>query len=184
MDFVLLGFCLVSLLITSFIVFLDLSRTKVKQLDIPETDLPEFEDSMIMKDKRNEISLDFFDIENPRKKEKQKEDAENPVSDFSGTILDRDFEEKEEEEESFYKEIKVEEPKPDFLRQRIESALVQQLNQLGYLEIVEQMEFIQNVLKEDKESISNLNPAELREVLSRIIELRENSSNHTISKSA
>ena len=184
MDFVLLGFCLVSLLITSFIVFLDLSRTKVKQLDIPETDLPEFEDSMIMKDEGNEISLDFFDIEYPRKKEKQKEDVVNPVSDFSGTIVDRDYEEKKEEEEPFYKEIKVEEPKPDFLRQRIESALVQQLNQLGYLEIVEQMEFIQNVLKEDKESISNLNPAELREVLSRIIELRENSSNHTISKSA
>ena len=145
MDLVLLGFCLGSFLITIIIIFLDLGREKVKQLDIVETELPEFEDSMIIKDERNKISLDFFDIENPRKKEEQKEDAKNPISDYSANIEDRDYEEKEEE--PFYKDTIVEESKPDFLRLRIESALLQQLNQLGYVEIGEQLDFIKNVLK-------------------------------------
>ena len=45
MDLVLLGFCLISLLITGFIVFLDISRKGTKKLDVPQENLPEFDES-------------------------------------------------------------------------------------------------------------------------------------------
>ena len=46
MDLVLLGFCLISLLITGFIVFLDISRRGTRKLDVPQENLPEFDESL------------------------------------------------------------------------------------------------------------------------------------------
>ena len=188
MDYVLLGFCLVSLMITSLIVFLDLSRRREKTLEIPETDLQEFDDTLITKDEISDKSLDFFEqkeseiIEN---KKEETENSENNLSKLSESCIKVDFEEEDEKEEKpFYEEIKVEEPNPDFLRQRIESVLQQQLNQLGYTSEEQQLDFVKNVLTEPKESISSLNPSELRGVLNRIIELRENPRSPIFSQSA
>ena len=49
MDLVLLGFCLISLLITGFIVFLDISRRGTRKLDVPQENLPEFDESLPLK---------------------------------------------------------------------------------------------------------------------------------------
>ena len=187
MDYVLLGFCLFSLVITSLIVFLDLSRRGEKKLEIPETDLPEFEDNLIIKEERVEKSLDFFEQGHSEINESKSDVPENSVhhlSELSETAPEIDFEKMDEEEKPFYEEIKAEEPKPDFLRQRIESVLQQQLNQLGYTSVEQQLDFVKNVLTEPKESISSLNPAELRGLLNRIIELRENPESPAISRSA
>ena len=189
MDYVLLGFCLVSLMITSLIVFLDLSRRGEKTLEIPETDLQEFEDTLMTNDEISEKSLKFFEQKESEIIENKKEETENSehdLSEFSGSGPEVDFEKEDgkEEEKPFYEEIKAEEPNPDFLRQRIESVLQQQLNQLGYTSEEQQLDFVKNVLTERKESISSLNPAELRGVLNRIIELRENPESPPISRSA
>ena len=58
MDLVLLGFCLISLLITGFIVFLDISRRGIKKLDVPQEELPEFDETWQLDSIEIEKSMD------------------------------------------------------------------------------------------------------------------------------
>ena len=78
-------------------------------------------------------------------------------------------------EKPFFEEITAvpEQPQVDFLRQRIETALQQQLLYLGHNSENKQLEFISNMLGEEKKSMSSLNPLELRQLLNKIIEQRE-----------
>ena len=138
-------------------------------------------------DEISEKSLDFFEEKESEINENKKEETDNSehnLSELSGSGPKVDFEVEDEKEKPFYEEIKAEKPNPDFLRQRIESVLQQQLNQLGYTSEEQQLDFVKNVLTEPKESISSLNPAELRGLLNRIIELRENPESPVISRSA
>ena len=57
----------------------------------------------------------------------------------------------------------------DFLRQRIEEALRRQLVQMGYDSEEEQLDFISELLQDEKKSLSRLNPTELRRLLNGII---------------
>ena len=187
MDLVLLGFCLISLLITGFIVFLDISRRGTKKLDVPQEDLPEFDESWPIKSMEVEKSPELSDAEEDWKVESisnrdktveiQNEDSERPVPDV-------DFSENNEEEKPVYGEINPETPQPDFLRQRIELALQQQLKQLGFLSDEQQLIFVEEVLEEPRESISSLTALELKSVLNRILELRGEPSKEAISRSA
>ena len=61
----------------------------------------------------------------------------------------------------------------DFLRQRIEEALRRQLVQMGYDREEEQLDFISELLKSEKKSLSSLNPNELRRLLNGIIVKQE-----------
>ena len=149
MDLVLLGFCLISLLITGFIVFLDISRKGTKKLDVPQDEPVEIQD----------------------------EDSDKSVPEV-------DFSENNEEEKPVHGEINPETPKPDFLRQRIELALQQQLKQLGFLSDEQQLIFVEEVLEEPRESISSLTAPELKSVLNKILELRGEPSKEVISRSA
>ena len=186
MDYVLLGFCLVSLIITSLIVFLDISRRGEKTIEIPEMDLQEFEETLITNDEISEKYLDFFEQKKSetiaKKEEEESYNSEHNHSALSGYAPEVDFE--KDDEKPFYEIFKAEEPNPDFLRQRIESVLQQQLNQLGYTSEEQQLDFVKNVLTEPKDSITSLNPTELRGLLNRIIELRENPESPVISRSA
>ena len=187
MDLVLLGFCLISLLITGFIVFLDISRRGTKKLDVPQEDLPEFDESRPIKSMEVEKSPELSDTEENWKVESisnrdepvdiQNEDSEKQVPEV-------DFSENNEEEKPFYEEIKPETPQPDFLRQRIELALQQQLKQLGFLSDEQQLIFVEEVLEEPRESISSLTAPELKSVLNKILELRGEPSKEVISRSA
>ena len=172
MDLVLLGFCLISLLITGFIVFLDISRKGTKKLDVPQESLPEFDESLPIKSMEVEKYPELSDAEEDWKVESisnrdesvdvQNEDSEKPV----------------------YGEINPETPQPDFLRQRIELALQQQLKQLGFLSDEQQLIFVEEVLEEPRESISSLTAPELKSVLNKILELRGEPSKEVISRSA
>ena len=106
-----------------------------------------------------------------------KEDSEKPVPEV-------DFSENNEEEKPVHGEINPETPKPDFLRQRIELALQQQLKQLGFLSDEQQLIFVEEVLEEPRESISSLTAPELKSVLNKILELRGEPSKEVISRSA
>jgi len=81
-------------------------------------------------------------------------------------------------------EINPETPKPDFLRQRIELALQQQLKHLGFFSDEQQLIFVEEVLEEPRESISSLTAPELKSVLNKILELRGEPSKEIISRSA
>ena len=186
MDLVLLGFCLISLLITGFIVFLDISRKGNRKLDVPQENLPEFDESLPLKGMEVGKTPDFSDAEEDWKVENisnrdeveiQDEDSEKPVPEV-------DFSENNEEEKPVYGEINFETPKPDFLRQRIELALQQQLKQLGFLSDEQQLIFVKEVLEESRESISSLTAPELKSVLNKILELRGEPSKEVISRSA
>ena len=128
MDLVLLGFCLISLLITGFIVFLDISRKGTKKLDVPQENLPEFDESLPIKSMEVEKTPELSDAEENWKVESmsnrdesveiQNEDSDRPVPEV-------DFSENNEEEKHVHGEINPETPQPDFLRQRIELALQQ-----------------------------------------------------------
>ena len=187
MDLVLLGFCLISLLITGFIVFLDISRKGTKKLDVPQENLPEFDESLPLKGmevgKTPELSdaEEDWKVESIRNRDEpvdiQNEDSEKPVPEV-------DFSENNEEEKPVYGEINPETPKPDFLRQRIELALQQQLKQLGFLSDEQQLIFVEEVLEEPRESISSLTAPELKSVLNKILELRGEPSKDVISRSA
>ena len=187
MDLVLLGFCLISLLITGFIVFLDISRKETKKLDVPQENLPEFDDSLSINRMEVQNTPELSDAEEDWKVESisnrdepvdiQNEDSEKPVPEV-------DFSENNEEEKPVHGEINPETPKPDFLRQRIELALQQQLKQLGFLSDEQQLIFVEEVLEEPRESISSLTAPELKSVLNRILELRREPSKEAISRSA
>ena len=186
MDLVLLGFCLISLLITGFIVFLDISRRGTRKLDVPQENLPEFDESMPLKGMEVGKTPEFSDAEDWKVEsissrdepgEIQEEESEKPVPEV-------DFSENNEEEKPVHEEINPETPKPDFLRQRIELALQQQLKQLGFLSDEQQMVFVEEVLEEPRESISSLTAPELKSVLNRILELRGEPSKEVISRSA
>jgi len=107
----------------------------------------------------------------------QDEDSEKPVPEV-------DFSENNEEEKTVHGEINPETPKPDFLRQRIELALQQQLKHLGFLSDEQQLIFVEEVLEEPRESISSLTAPELKSVLNKILELRGEPSKEVISRSA
>ena len=187
MDLVLLGFCLISLLITGCIVFLDISRKGANKLDVPQENLPEFDESLPLKGMEIGKTRELSDAEEDWKVESisnwdepvdiQNEDSEKPVPEV-------DFLENNEEEKPVYGEINPETPKPDFLRQRIELALQQQLNQLGFLSDEQQLIFVEEVLEEPRESISSLTAPELKSVLNKILELRGEPSKEVISRSA
>ena len=187
MDLVLLGFCLISLLITGFIVFLDISRKGIKKLDVPHENLPEFDESLPLKGMKVGKTPELSDAEEDWKVERisnrdepveiQDEDSEKPVPEV-------DFSENNEEEKPVHGEINPETPKPDFLRQRIELALQQQLKQLGFLSDEQQLIFVEEVLEEPRESISSLTAPELKSVLNKILELRGEPSKEVISRSA
>ena len=187
MDLVLLGFCLISLLITGFIVFLDISRKGTNKLDVPQENLPEFDESLPIKSMEVEKTHELSDAEEDWKVEIisnwdepveiQDEDSEKPVPEV-------DFSEKNEEEKPFHGDINPETPKPDFLRQRIELALQQQLKQLGFLSDEQQLIFVEEVLEEPRESISSLTAPELKSVLNKILEHRGEQSKEVISRSA
>ena len=187
MDLVLLGFCLISLLITGFIVFLDISRRGTKKLDVPQENLPEFDESLPIKSMEVEKTPELSDAKEDWKVERisnrdepveiQDEDSEKPVSEV-------DFSENNDEEKPVHEEINPETPKPDFLRQRIELALHQQLKELGFLSDEQQLIFVEEVLEEPRESISSLTAPELKSVLKRSLELRGEQSNEVISRSA
>ena len=89
-----------------------------------------------------------------------------------------------EEEKPVYGDINPETPQQDFLRQRIELALQQQLKQLGFLSDEQQLIFVEEVLEEPRESISSLTAPELKSVLNKILELRGEPSKEDISRSA
>ena len=101
MDLVLLGFCLISILITGFIVFLDISRKGTKKLDVPQENLPEFDESLPIKSMEVEKTPEISDAEEDWKVESvsnrdepvdiQNEDLEKPVPEV-------DFSENNEEE--------------------------------------------------------------------------------------
>ena len=187
MDLVLLGFCLISLLITGFIVFLDISRKGTKKLDVPQENLPEFDESLPIKSMEVEKTPELSDAEEDWKVESisnrdepveiQDEDSEKPVPEVN-------FSENNEEEKPVYGEINTETPHPDFLRQRIELALQQQLKQLGFLSDEQQLIFVEEVLEEPRESISSLTAPELKSILNKILELRGEPSKDVISCSA
>ena len=187
MDFVLLGFCLISLLMTGFIVFLDISRKGTKKLDVPQENLPEFDESLPFKGMEVEKYPELSDAEEDWKVESisnrdepveiQDEDSEKPV-------LEVYFSENNEEEKPVDGEINPQTPKPDFLRLRIELALQQQLKQLGFLSDEQQLIFVEEVLEEPRESISSLTAPELKSVLNKILELRGEPSKEVISRSA
>ena len=107
----------------------------------------------------------------------QDKDSEKPVPEV-------DFSVNNEEEKPVYGEINPETPKPDFLRQRIELALQQQLKQLGFLSNEQELIFVEEVLEEPREPISSLTAPELKSVLNKILELRGEPSNEVISRSA
>ena len=187
MDLVLLGFCLISLLITGFIVFLDISRKGTKKMDVPQENLPEFDESLPLKGMEVEKYPELSDAEEEWKVESissrdvpveiHNEDSEKPVQEV-------DFSENIEEEKPVHGEINPETPKPEFLRQRIELALQQQLKQLGFLSDEQQLIFVEEVLEESRESISSLTAPELKSVLNKILELRGEPSKEIISRSA
>ena len=187
MDLVLLGFCLISLLITGFIVFLDISRKGTKKLDVPQENLPEFDESLPIKSMEVEKTPEFSDSEEDWKVESisnRDEPVEIQDEDSERQVPEVDFSENKEEEKPFYEEIKPETPQPDFLRQRIELALQQQLKQLGFLSDEQQLIFVEEVLEEPRESISSLTAPELKSVLNKILELRGEPSKEVISRSA
>lgn len=95
-------------------------------------------------------------------------------------------EEYSHQEDPFLEENKTEPERSqiDFLRQRIEEALRQQLQQLGHPSEEKQLEFISEMLGEEKTSLSSLNPVELRQLLNRIIQEREEVRERSISRSA
>ena len=187
MDLVLLGFCLISLLITGFIVFLDISRKETKKLDVPQENLPEFDESLPLKGMEVQKTSELSDAEEDWKVKRisnrdepveiQDEDSEKPVPEV-------DFSENNEEEKPVHGEINPETPQPDFLRQRIELALQQQLKQLGFLSDEQQLIFVEEVLEEPRESISSLTAPELKSVLNKILELRGEQSKEVIFRSA
>ena len=107
----------------------------------------------------------------------QDEDSEKPVPEI-------DFSENNEEEKSVYGEFNPETPKPDFLRQRIELLLQQQLKQLGFLSDEHQLIFVEEVLEEPRASISSLTAPELKSVLNKILELRGEPSKEVVSRRA
>ncbi|MFL2774273.1 MAG: hypothetical protein ACJ0DH_12090, partial [bacterium] len=146
MDLVLLGFCLISLLITGFIVFLDISRKGTKKLDVPQENLPEFDESLLMKSMEVEKTPELSDAEEDWKVERisnRDEPVEIQDEDSDKSVPEVDFSENNEEEKPVHGEINPEIPKPDFLRQRIELALQQQLKQLGFLSDEQQLIFVE-----------------------------------------
>lgn len=187
MDSVLLGFCLISLLITGFIVFLDISRKGTRKLDVPQENLPEFNESLPLKGMEVGKTPELSDAEEDWKVESvsirdepveiHNENSEKPVPEV-------DLSENNEEEKPVHGEINPETPKPDFLRQRIELALQQQLKQLGFLSDEQQLIFVEDVLEEPRESISSLTAPELKTVLIKILELRGEPTKEVISRSA
>ena len=187
MNFVLIGFCLISLLITGFIVFLDISRKGTKKLDVPQENLPEFDESLPLKGMEVVKTPELSDAEEDWQVERisnrdepveiQDEDSEKPVPEV-------DFSENNEEEKSVHGEINPETPQPDFLRERIELALQQHLKQLGFLCDEQQLIFVEEGLEEPRESISSLTAPELKSVLNKILELRGEPSKEVISRSA
>ena len=60
----------------------------------------------------------------------------------------------------------------------------QQLKQLGFLSVEQQLIFVGEVLEEPRESISSLTAPELKSVLNKILELRGEPSKDVISRSA
>ena len=90
------------------------------------------------------------------------------------------------EDNPLLEKIKVDPEKQqvDFLRQRIEVALRQQLMQLGHPSEEKQLQCISEMLGEEKKSLSSLNPVELRQLLNSIIkqhkEVRESSMPHSV----
>ena len=187
MDLVLLGFCLISLLITVFIVLLDISRRGTRKLDVPQENLPEFDESFQLKGMEVGKTPELSDAEEDWKVENisnrdepveiQDEDSEKPVPEV-------DFSENNGEEKPVHEDINPETPQPDFLRERIELALQQQLKQLGFLSDEQQLIFVEEVLEEPRESISSLTAPELKSVLNKILELRGEPSKDVISRSA
>ena len=187
MDLLLLGFCLISLLISGSIVFLDISRKGIKKLDVPQENLPEFDESLPLKGMEIGKTPKLSDAQEDWKVERisnrdepveiQDEDSEKPVPEV-------DFSENNGEEQPFHGDINPETSQPDFLRERIELALQQQLKQLGFLSIEQQLIFVEEVLEEPRESISSLTAPELKSVLNKILELRGEPSKDVISRSA
>ena len=70
-------------------------------------------------------------------------------------------------------------PQADFLRLRIETALENQLCQLGYTSTDDQLNFINGLLQEEKQSLSSLNSTELRSVLNGIISQEDSSESRS-----
>ena len=187
MDLVLLGFCLISLLITGFIVFLDTSRKGTKKLDVPHENLPEFDETLSIKSMEVEKTPDLSDAEEDWKVERisnRDEPVEIQDEDSKKAVPEVDFSEINEEEKPVYGEINPETPQPDFLRQRIELALQQQLKQLDFISDEQQLIFVKEVLEEPRESISSLTAPELKSILNKILELRGEPSKEVISRSA
>ena len=112
------------------------------------------------------------------------EPVEIQDKDSGKPVPEVDFSENNEEEKPVHEEINPETPKPDFLRQRIELALQQQLKHLGFLSDEQQLIFVEEVLEEPRESISSLTAPELKSVLNKILELRGEPSKEVISRSA
>ena len=187
MDLVLLGFCLISLLITGFIVFLDISRKGTKKLDVPQENLPEFDESLQLKGMEVGKTSKLSDAEEDWKVESisnRDEPLEIQDEDLKKPVPEVDFSENNEEEKPVHGDINPETPQPDFLRVRIELALQQQLKQLGFLSVEQQLIFVEEVLEEPRESISSLTAPELKSVLNRILKLRGEPSKEVISRSA
>ena len=72
----------------------------------------------------------------------------------------------------------------DFLRQRIEEALRRQLVQMGYDSNEEQLNFISELLQDEKKTLSSLNPTELRRLLNGIIVKHEPAKGKVLQQSA
>ena len=71
-----------------------------------------------------------------------------------------------------------------FLRQRIEEALRRQLVQMGYDREEDQLDFISELLQDEKKSLSSLNPTELRRLLNGIIVKHEPAEGKGLQQSA
>ena len=74
--------------------------------------------------------------------------------------------------------------KANFLRQRIEEALRRQLIQMGYDSEEEQLDFISELLQDEKKSLSSLNATELRRLLNGIIVKHEPAEGKGLQQSA
>ena len=101
MDLVLLGFCLISLLITGFIVFLDISRKGTRKLDVPQENLPEFDESLPLKGMEVGETPELSDAEEDWKVESissRDEPVEIQDKDSGKPVPEVDFSENNEEE--------------------------------------------------------------------------------------
>ncbi len=167
MDLVLLVFCLISLLITGFIVFLDISRRGTRKLDVPQENLPEFDESLPLKGMEVGKTPELSDAEEDWKVERisnRDEPVEIQEEDSDKSVPEVDFSENNEEEKPVHGE--------------------QQLKHLGFLSDEQQLIFVEEVLEEPRESISSLTAPELKSVLNKILELRGEPSKEVISRSA